>query len=341
MGRPLRVSLGGYACHCLNRGNGLAAIFGKEADYQGQERGRSSWGMKHVIRLMALLIATIHNMTAPPSFFQTTAPVLANFILARNTYLVRLEASAIARAIRPGQFVMLRLSDHSDPLLGRPFALYDTFLNDAGEPVGLDIVYLVVGKVTSLMSQLRTGDRVEIWGPLGNGFPDPPPNSRQVALVAGGIGQTPFLAHVRELLGTRGYGGQSPRRRAERVSLYYGVRTANLAAGVEDFQSAGADVHLSSNDGSLGHHGFVTDLLEQHPSPDQIYGCGPEPMLKALAAVAERRGIPCQLSLETPMACGIGICFSCVMPVKAERGWDYKRVCVDGPVFDATSLVWR
>src|SRR5262245_10539795 len=287
-------------------------------------------------------------MTATPSFFQTTAPVLANVTLAHNTYLIRLEAPAIARAIRPGQFVMLRLPDHSDPLLGRPFALYDTILDDTGEPVGLDIVYLIVGKVTGLMSHLRAGDRLEIWGPLGNGFGEPKTPeveatsevSTHVALVAGGIGQTPFLAHIRELLGTRGYGEEPPRRRAESVSLYYGVRTANLAAGVEDFRNAGAEVHLASNDGSLGFHGFVTDLLDQHPRPDQIYGCGPEPMLKALATLAERRGVPCQLSLETPMACGIGICFSCVTPVKTSQGWDYKRVCVDGPVFDSACLCW-
>ena len=291
-------------------------------------------------------------MTAPPSFFQTCAPVLANFALAHNTYLVRLETAAVAGAIRPGQFVMLRLPDHSDPLLARPFALYDIVLDDAGQPTGIDIVYLVVGKVTGLMSQLKPGERVEIWGPLGNGFPEPamaktPEVSKtsgvcpHVALVAGGIGQTPFLAHLRELLGERGYGGQAPRRRALRVSLYYGVRTANLAAGVEDFRNAGADVHLASNDGSLGFHGFVTDLLDQHASPDHLFGCGPEPMLKALAALAERRSVPCNLSLETPMACGIGICFSCVTPVKTSHGWDYKRVCVDGPVFDAGSLNWH
>ncbi len=159
-----------------------------------------------------------------------------------------------------------------------------------------------------------------------------------MGLVAGGIGQTPFLAHIRELLGTRGYGGQDARRRVQRVAIYYGVRSADLAAGVEDFRLAGATVHLASNDGSLGHQGFVTDLLASHEPPQHLFGCGPEPMLRALAEQAGRRGIPCHLSLETPMACGVGICFSCVTPVKTQDGWDYKRVCVDGPVFDAQCL---
>jgi dihydroorotate dehydrogenase electron transfer subunit len=124
------------------------------------------------------------------------------------------------------------------------------------------------------------------------------------------------------------------------VSLYYGVRTADLAAGVEDFSATGAVVHLASDDGSLGFHGFVTQLLEQLPAPAHLFGCGPEPMLHALAGLARRRGVPCHLSLETPMACGVGICFSCVTAVRTGAGWDYKRVCVDGPVFDAQCLHW-
>ena len=104
---------------------------------------------------------------------------------------------------------------------------------------------------------------------------------------------------------------------------------------------AGADVHLTSDDGSLGFHGFVTQLLEKQQPPQHLIGCGPEPMLKALAALAHRWQVPCHLSLETPMACGVGICFSCVTRVRTNDGWDYRRVCVDGPVFDAECLAWE
>src|SRR5262249_2103799 len=152
-----------------------------------------------------------------------------------------------------------RLPNTTDPLLGRPFALYDTVL-DAGRPVALDVVYLVVGKMTGRLAALRKGDALEAWGPLGNGFADLD-GVGHVALAAGGIGQTPFLAYVRHLLGTRGYGGEPPRRRVGRVSLFYGVRSADLAAGVDDFRAAGAEVHLASDDGSLGYRGFVTQLL--------------------------------------------------------------------------------
>jgi dihydroorotate dehydrogenase electron transfer subunit len=265
--------------------------------------------------------------------------VWENVLLARGTYRIRLHTPELARAIRPGQFLMIRLPGHTDPLLGRPFALYDTALDGQGQPAAVDVVYLVVGKVTGLLAAVRPGDRVDVWGPLGNGFPGLP-DLEHVGLVAGGIGQTPFLAHVRDLLGTRGYGGRPPRRSARRVSLYYGVRTADLAAGVDDFRAAGAAVHLASDDGSLGCRGFVTELLGQHAPPQHLVGCGPEPMLRALARLAGRWHVPCHVSLETPMACGVGICFSCVTRVRTADGWDYRRVCTDGPVFDAAGLAW-
>jgi dihydroorotate dehydrogenase electron transfer subunit len=266
-------------------------------------------------------------------FSHSASKVTENIRLAQDTYKVRLHCPAIARAIRPGQFVMLRLPDRTDPLLGRPFALYDV----AGDEV--DIVYLVVGKMTARLAKIAPGEVLEAWGPLGNGFLDPG-RVRHVGLVAGGIGQTPFLAATRWLLGSTGYGGDPPRRLAERVSLYYGARSARYLAGVDDFQAAGAEVHLATDDGSEGVKGYVTALLEQSGLPDLLIGCGPEPMLHTLAALAARTGTPCHVSLETPMACGLGICFSCVVPVRTAGGVDYKRCCIDGPVFDAASVDW-
>jgi dihydroorotate dehydrogenase electron transfer subunit len=271
---------------------------------------------------------------------QCTAAVVENVRLAERTLRIRLACPDIANAIRPGQFVMLRIPNTSDPLLGRPFALYDT-IDEAGR-IGnsshIDIVYLVVGKMTSLLANVQCGDSIEVWGPLGNGFLDLG-HVEQATFVAGGIGQTPFLAYARELLGERGYGGRASGRAAKKAALYYGVRSANLAAGVEDFQRAGVDVHLASDDGSIGFHGYVTQLLARDNPPGPWIGCGPEPMLHALMKLAAERNVICHVSLETPMACGFGVCFSCVTQVKTPDGWDYKRVCVDGPVFDARQLV--
>src|ERR1700704_214911 len=127
---------------------------------------------------------------------------------------------------------MIRVPIGTDPLLGRPFALYDTVLDERGQPVAIDVVYLVVGKMTNLLAHVQPGELIDAWGPLGNGFPEPAGSEApHVGLVAGGIGQTPFLAHIRELLGRRGYGGQTPRRRVRRVPVYYGVRPPAPPAG--------------------------------------------------------------------------------------------------------------
>ncbi len=284
------------------------------------------------------------------SAYQQTVVIEENVQLARDTYRVRLRCPELARQIVPGQFFMLRLAGCDDPILGRPFALYDTVLDSVGEPVGVDVVYLVVGKMTRLLARSESGTKLEIWGPLGNGFSLKP--TGHLIMVAGGIGQTPFLALGRALGGGRQY-GQPPQKiqPAKRVTLCYGVRSADLVAGVNDFEQASVDVKLSSDDGSIGHHGFTTDLLEEllseellndgSPAGCRIACCGPEPMMERVAEIAERTGVPCEVSLETPMACGIGICFSCVARVMQPDGtWDYKRTCVDGPVFDAKRIVW-
>ncbi|MFM7148256.1 MAG: hypothetical protein ACKO23_00270 [Gemmataceae bacterium] len=158
--------------------------------------------------------------------------------------------------------------------------------------------------------------------------------------MAGGIGQTPFLALANGLRGARAYGGRRFSHGVEKLTLYYGVRTRELAAGLDDFAAAGVEVKLSTDDGSAGYRGYVTDLLRKDGPPDLLYGCGPEPMLHALTRLAKEWNVRCEVSLETPMACGVGICFSCVSKVKTEQGWDYRRVCVDGPVFDANTLEW-
>ena len=237
---------------------------------------------------------------------------------------------------------MLRLPSTDDPLLGRPLAVYDTFLGPDGRAAGLDLVYLAVGKLTRRLALLDAGARLEIWGPLGNGFP--PTETSHLVMVAGGIGQTPFLALAEEYLGVRRYG--DPMRRvplAEKVTLCYGARTAKHLACVDDFCRLGVEVHLSTEDGSAGHQGLVTDLIRPailaSARPSRMVCCGPEAMMRRSAEIARELGIPCQVSLESPMACGIGICFSCVAKVRdTEDGWDYRRTCVEGPVFDAEAI---
>ncbi len=271
--------------------------------------------------------------------------VSENVLLATDTYRVRFDCPELARAIVPGQFLMIRVPDRDDPLLGRPFALYDTVIDNNGQPIGVDVVYLVVGKLTGALAQLKAGEELEIWGPLGNGFSAQP--VEHLIMVAGGIGQTPFLALGRQFLGGRTYGRPEQEvASSQSVTLCYGVRRKDLLAGESDFRDCGIDLRISSDDGSIGHHGLVTDLLlrslEEKPADEcRIACCGPEPMMEAVAKIALERNVPCEVSLETPMACGIGICFSCVVKTKQPDGdWDYKRTCVDGPVFPAEKIVW-
>lgn len=275
-----------------------------------------------------------------------TTSILANEEIAQSLWRLRLEAPAIATSVKPGQFVMLRQPGARDPLLGRPLAIYRAE-NDC-----IDVIYAVVGKGTRLMAALLPGNSIEVWGPLGNGWnlKDFQPEVTQV-LVAGGIGQTPMYLLANQLL-------QSG---AKRVCLCMGSRDAAHLSCTEDFASLSSafgnrlEVRIATDDGSVGHHGFVTDLLENTLEevppvaggasgevPARVYACGPGPMLRRVAEIAQKRGIPCQVSLETPMACGMGICFTCVTKCKADNadGWDYCRTCTEGPVFDAAQLVW-
>lgn len=286
----------------------------------------------------------LHAQYYPDHAQHCCAEVAENVRLAKDIYRIRFRCPEIAAKILPGQFIMLRLASCEDPLLGRPLALYDTVLDASGNAVGLDIVYLVLGKMTSRLVQLSVGGKLELWGPLGNGFLPQP--TTHLVMVAGGIGQTPFPALAQEYLGHRCY-GDPPRDvpRAQRVSFCYGARSAHYLADVERFEQLGVDVKLSTDDGSCGHHGLVTDVLEELLSADRgdirVVCCGPEPMMAATAKLAAELDVPCQVSLETPMACGIGICFTCVARVRDEAGnWDYKRTCVEGPVFDAEKILW-
>jgi dihydroorotate dehydrogenase electron transfer subunit len=290
----------------------------------------------------------LHAQFYADSAVQPTVEIVENVRLARDTFRVRFRSPEIASRILPGQFLMLRLADLNDPLIGRPLAMYDV----AGDCV--DVVYLSKGKLTSRLQEFRPGQRLDVWGPLGNGFLPQP--TEHLIMVAGGIGQTPFLALAKEYLGRQHF-GTPPRRvlQAKQVTFCYGARTAEYLAGVEDFEQLSVEVRIATDDGSRGHHGLVTDLLKkvlvdappQSPSPSpqppssRIVCCGPEPMMEAVAKIAAEKNVPCEVSLETPMACGIGICFTCVAKVRTADGeWDYKRTCVEGPVFDAAAIEW-
>jgi len=264
--------------------------------------------------------------------------ILANRAVSKTIRRMTIVAPEFAERVQPGHFVMLRLLEGSDPVLGRPFAVFDVDVPSGA----VDVVYAVVGKGTRRLAHLRVGDSVALWGPLGNGWRvakrDPLP--KRLALVAGGVGHAPFYLLLKEILAL-------PEDRRPETTLLYGAQTMARFSCVPDFKALGANVKLATEDGSFGAKGFVTDLLpevlpDDFPAQDaQILACGPMPMLRAVAKWSAARGIECWTSLESPMACGMGLCFSCVVEWKNDDGkWDYKRACVDGPVFDAARLKW-
>ena len=280
-----------------------------------------------------------------PTALQKFATIAEHELIARNTWRMRLRCPSVARQIVPGQFFMVRLSDRCDPLLARPFALYDVYADASRKFEFIEFGYVVVGKMTTLLESMKVGDRVEIWGPLGNGFPLP--TADHLIIAAGGIGQTPFLAVIREALMRKVYGnpGRIVTKPPSRITLCYGVRSIEFLAGVEAFEAEGIEVQIATDNGSAGHHGYVTDLLKPllaaAETPTVVYCCGPEPMMHAVSKLLTEANIPGWLSLETPMACGFGACFSCVTRIVQQDGtWDYRRVCVEGPVFAADKVVF-
>jgi len=257
-----------------------------------------------------------------------TGIVVDNTQVADFTFRLAVSVGEEVPPISAGQFAMLRLPNRSDPLLGRPLAVYR--LTRSATVTVLEFVYLVIGKMTARLAELRPNDRLEIWTPLGKGFQADA--VRRSILVAGGIGQAPFLMFA---------------ERHPDSTLLYGARTATRIACVEDFERLGIDVHIATDDGSRGHHGAVTDLIQTVYRPGEstkVIACGPHPMLQAAFRVAECLRLPCDVSLESPMSCGLGICFGCVVEYRSDENpdeWDYRRTCVDGPAFDAYRLKWQ
>ena len=246
-----------------------------------------------------------------------------------STWRLALRTAEALPAVKAGQFAMLRLPNNTDPLLGRPLALY------RAETHRIEVVYLAIGKMTNRLTEVPPGAPLELWMPLGNGFPDN--KVQHTIIVAGGIGQTPFLMYCQN--------GQ------ERISLLYGARTVSRIACMDDFRQLGIEPTIATDDGSEGYHGRVTDLIEKSYQPGeatQILACGPLPMLASAFSIAQKLELPCFVSLETPMSCGLGICYGCVVPYRAtpylegaDPAWDYRRTCIDGPVFDAYKLRWE
>lgn len=252
--------------------------------------------------------------------------IITNEKIARDHYVLSFEFANATRKVSPGQFFNVRVTASSKPLLRRPFGTHKIYKDR------IEILYKVVGEATRILSTKKKGDALDVLGPLGNGFnPKSGPRSSQqgAILVAGGHGVAPLYALAKELK-THGF----------KSRVFIGAKTKKHVVGTKDLKKLGSKVYIATDDGSIGYRGLVTKLLSKELQRTEcavIYACGPKPMLKATAKLAISYKVPCRLSLEEYVACGIGTCLGCA--VKTRTG--YKMVCKDGPVFDAKEIVWQ
>lgn len=260
------------------------------------------------------------------------APILANRRLSDTYNILEIEAPTIARQTRPGQFVMVKRALGAEPLLRRPFSVFEVLRDPGGRTIGLSLLSKAVGTVTRSLFEVEAGERIRCLGPLGQPFSvvDPPAAGW---MVAGGVGLAPFATLAEDL-----------RARGVETTLFYGGRSAGDLYHLPFFERLGVRVILTTEDGTRGEMGRVTAPLERELAaaarrPVMLYACGPTPMMRAVAGLAARADQPLEVSLEPVMGCGLGGCYSCVVRV-VDDGARFVRACLEGPVFKGTRVSW-
>ncbi len=255
---------------------------------------------------------------------QQKAKIVANKKVGSAYFEMILAAGGISRAAYPGQFVQVKVSDSCQPLLRRPLGIHRV------SGANIFLLYEVLGPATKILSQRKSGEFLDILGPLGNGFDYRAANTehRTPILVAGGMGVAPLLFLAERL---------------NKSQVLIGARSKEQVLCEKEFKKLGCSVKIATDDGSRGFKGKAADLLNSFlrlaisNKRLAIYACGPRPMLKEISKISKNYRIPAQVSLEEHMSCGIGACLGCVVNTKA----GFQRVCKEGPVFCADEIIWR
>jgi dihydroorotate dehydrogenase electron transfer subunit len=256
---------------------------------------------------------------------EETVQIVANDRDTDLYFRLVVRAPQIAPLVQPGQFTHLRVMPMKDALLRRPFSIFqvadDTF----------SILYKAIGKGTDFLSRMRPGEELSAIGPLGHGFTVPLSGAETPLLVAGGYGMAAMY-----LLAQR-----SP----QKGIVFVGGRRRVDILCEKEFRALGWEVRATTEDGSHGQQGLVTQPLlaelRRAVAGSKLFACGPTPMLKAVGKIAEEFNLPAELSMDEHMCCGVGVCLTCVIPIKTSDGWEYQRTCTEGPVFDARQIVWE
>lgn len=258
-----------------------------------------------------------------------TLPILANNEVAKDHFELVFPNAPQFEGARPGQFVnvLCRSDETYDPLLRRPFSFY-RMGNDQ-----FSVLYRLVGRGTRLLSRMKPGDTIGVVGPLGNGFDlSTIERSAPVVVIGGGVG-TPPIFHLSQTLRDRGIDHQ----------VIVGFATEKQIIAVDEWRKVGIEPIITTDDGSVGLRGVVTDPLREiiaKGGVKAVFACGPQPMLRAVAALCKDHGVACQVSMEEWMGCGVGACLSCVRRIKVDGVPRWVRLCVEGPVLDGAKVVW-
>lgn len=259
--------------------------------------------------------------------YQETVKVLYNRRIGPEYYRIGLTCHHGYKDAGPGQFVMLRFPGQITPFLRRPFSIHK-LISDNNQIIGIELLYKVIGEGTKKLSEIQVDDIVDILGPLGNGFAFSH-HYKTIYIVAGGIGVAPMV-FLATYLRDKGVD-------IEKCKVFLGGRSKDDLLCRDEFMDMGMNLQVTTDDGSEGDQCFVTHPLEiasKEDNPDVIYACGPLEMLTCVLGIAEKFRVPCQVSIETTMACGMGACLGCAVE---KRGTEkaYLHACLDGPVFDA------
>ena len=250
--------------------------------------------------------------------------VLSNEQLGKNLFLIRLKSPLIAASVQPGQFVHTKIPGMEGHILRRPFSIYNA---DANAGI-IEILYQNVGFGSNRFTELTAGETVMNIGPIGRGW-SIPDGCKRALLVCGGVGAAPLFMHAKALV-----------QAGVEVDVVLGAQTADaMVAHARYTEVLGHDPVIATDDGSMGFSGFCTvpakDLIDSN-SYDYLACCGPQVLMKIVYGMAAEAGIPCQVSMERRMACGVGACLSCVIDTTSGK----QRCCVDGPVFEGNEVIW-
>ena len=262
---------------------------------------------------------------------QTTATVLYNAKLASSYGRIGLSCGRAFVQSQPGQFVMLGFPETLHPFLRRPFSIHRR-IDPEGSLGGIELLYKIVGPATERLSRRRAGESVSLLGPLGSAFVRPA-GIRRLYFAAGGVGVAPLLFFAENLSRC-----DSP---APECRLFLGGRSRDDLLCIEDFERLGIDVVPTTDDGTCGDQCLVTTPLAEAirlAPPDLVLACGPKEMLACVLGIVREHRVPCQVSIETMMACGMGACLGCAVRRQSDES-RFLHACMDGPVFDAEVIL--